>query len=256
MSRPLIRSDADAFVKKNRSIIYGTMLGDATVPSPSGKNTSMQFCHSGPQKEYLFYKYELFKEVAYAPTLVIHGDKKQYSSWRFHTAKHKAWQIIWSIFHEGSEKRTRAGRTYIPKIVNQRILDVLDDHGVALWWMDDGFVSFQHNDETGWWNEFARLSTCDFTFEENELIAKWFLDQYGATATVQRQKSERNKDSIYPVLNFSWQEFLKIKARIDKFIIPSMVYKTDIKAMQFWMSKRLLEPHGMKFDGESILRLK
>lgn len=255
MSRPIIRSDADAFVKKNRSIIYGTMLGDSTIPAPTGKNTHMQFTHSGPQKEYLFYKYELFKEVAYAPTFITHGDKKQYSSWRFYTAKHKAWQIVWSIFHEGSKKRERAGRTYIPKIVNRRILDELDDHGVALWWMDDGFVSFQYNTETEWWNEFARLSTCDFTFEENDLMAKWFLERYGAAATVQHLKSG-DKSTIYPILNFSWQEFLKIKARIDRFILPSMTYKTNVKATQFWMSKRLLEPHGLQFDGSGITHLK
>lgn len=254
MARKIIPVDVEAFIRKNRSALYGTMLGDATIRNPSGENTLMEFAHCGAQKDYLFHKYELFKPVSYEPTFVPYGKKKQYTSWRFRTSKNKAWNEVWKVFHSGGVSRKRSGREYVPKIVTTEILNSIGHDGVALWWMDDGFVSFQFNNETGWWNEYGRLSTCDYSFEENELMVDWFKRRYGATATIQRIRSMSNKSLLYPVLNFSWQQFLKIKKHIDPFIIPSMKHKTNIRALQFWMSKRLLEPHKLRFDGQEIVK--
>lgn len=117
--------------------------------------------------------------------------------------------------------------------------------------MDDGFVSFTLNEETNQWNEFARLSTCDFTFEENELMLEWFGRTYGAVGTVQKQRVQKS-DRVYPILYFNWQEFLKIAQRISPFVPSFMKYKVDVKAARIWMSERLLKPHGFSFEDGKI----
>lgn len=241
--------DVERFVEKNKSVLYGTLLGDATIPEANGRNTLLQISHSAKQKDYLFYLYEIFSEVSHPPRFQDRGPDGSF--WRFNTVRHKAWQGVWSTFHENSKRRDRAGRSYVPKIVNQRILDSLDDRGVAVWWMDDGFVSFTLNEETNQWNEFARLSTCDFTFEENELMLEWFGRTYGAVGTVQKQRVQKS-DRVYPILYFNWQEFLKIAQRISPFVPSFMKYKVDVKAARIWMSERLLKPHGFSFEDGKI----
>ena len=237
--------DVESFVEKNRSVIYGAMLGDATIPIAEGRNTLLQIAHGVDQKDYLFHKYEMLKAVAHPPRFGDYGTHGR--RWSFNTVRHKAWQKVWSVFHENSKKRTRAGRTYIPKVITKTILASLDDKGVALWWVDDGFVSFGWNEETSQWREFGKLSTCDFTFEENELALQWFREVYGATGTVHLQRVQKS-ERTYPIIYFSWQECLKIFGRISPFVPECMKHKIDLEAAKLWKSRTLLWPHGLSVD--------
>lgn len=201
MAEPRIQNkrklvDVRGFVNKNRSAIYGMLLGDATIPAAHGRNTLLQVSHSEKQRDYVFYKYGLLSSISYPPT---HGDYSSGKVWKFHTVRDVEWQRVWSVFHEGSAVRDRAGKKYIPKVVNRKILDALDDLGVALWWMDDGHTSFWWNNETLQWREYASLAICDVTFQEADLIAAWFREKYGADGKVQKVKSQKF-DHHYPLL--------------------------------------------------------
>lgn len=233
--------DVESFIKKNRSIIYGTLLGDSAIPNSGEKNTMMEFSHGPDQKDYLFHKFKLFEEVSYPPSF---GSYESGDRWYFHTVKHPAWQEVRSVFHAGSAKRTRSGRTYTPKVMSQEILNALDDHGVALWIMDDGNLSFWANQETRQWREYAKIAVCDFTFDEAELAASWFRGRYGADCKVERQKSQSGTH-YYPLIYFSWQEYLKIAIRIRPFVPECMGYKIDIQAARIWAERGLLNTHGV-----------
>jgi len=241
--------DVAQFIEKNRSLIYGAILGDAYLPGAHGKSTHLVFGHGIPQKEYLFHKYELFKEASYPPYFQKsdHGD-----SWRFHTVKSVEWQRVWSIFHQDSKKIIDfTGKSKILMTFRREaVLDVLDDHGMALWWMDDGYLNFSWNKKTRQWKETAKLATCGFPAEINQMILQWIEAKYGAKGYVTKQKVQK-KNRFYEILEFNWQEFLKIAVRVKPYVIPSMFYKIDLAAMKIYHKKGILGPCKIKIDRES-----
>lgn len=241
-----VEVNVDGFIERNKSVIFGTMLGDASISDGKGRNTLLRVAHGVDQKDYLFHKYEIFKEVANPPRFYDRGEDGSF--WNFNTVRHPAWQKVWAVFHENSRtKKLNGGRSYSPKVVNEKVLNALDDRGVAFWWMDDGNVSFHFNKETGQWREYAKLATCDFTIEENELMLSWFKRTYGACGTVSMQRVQKT-ERVYPLLYFSWQEFLKIVMRVSPFVPSCMSYKMEVQAAKLWMSKNLLDPHGLSVD--------
>ena len=69
-----------------RSIIIGTVLGDGSLIASRSKNhLRLQIGHCITQKEYVFWKYEMLKDLILTPPTYQVKNR----SWRFRTISHQ-----------------------------------------------------------------------------------------------------------------------------------------------------------------------
>lgn len=215
-----------AFINKRRGSIYGMMMGDGYVCA-RGSSSYFGINHGVDQKGYLFYKYELLKEVCMAKP-VLHGDKRgeRFRSWHFHTTCDVEWQKIWSIFHQDSPRVVRYGRTFYRKVVTPHILNTLDNRGVAIWLCDDGYLARFKNGGMDF-----RVATCEFTEQHHELMLRWFRDTYGAIGRlwINQNRDANGEVRKYRYLAFGRLQFAKIAEKVIRYVPDSMKHKFYIQ---------------------------
>jgi hypothetical protein len=215
------------FVNTNRPIIYGTMLGDASIIN-RGSHATLSISHAEDQKALVFHKWNLFREVAPTPPRSYPCEKWGQPKWYFHTACDVEWQKIWSIFHQNCRTAVFNGRKVCYKVVTPQILREVDDGGLALWVMDDGSYTYGHQTHNvGKPLNFFRLHTEGYTFAENRLVAEWFRERYGVSVTILRS-FKHLKDGTpreYFNIRIGWKEYERIVAKIEPYVIPEMRHK-------------------------------
>jgi len=215
------------FVNANRSIIYGTLMGDSYIMS-RGSGSAMRILHAEDQKALVMHKYDLFREVAPTAPRSFPHTKWGQPKWYFWTACDTEWQRVWSVFHQNCVPRIVNGRKYHYKVVTPQILSEIDDRGMALWIMDDGSYAYGHqemNPEKPMRS--FRLHTEGYTLDENNLIADWLKSKYDVDATVLSSK-KCLKDGTpveYWFIRIGWREFEKIAKRVEPYVIPEMAFK-------------------------------
>ena len=119
------------FSRLQTSVLVGSLLGDGTLRLGKGAiNVNFKVEHGLRQKEYVFWKYQVFKEwVTTPPKLSVRydGNRLPYpKSWWFRTIRHP--EI--TLFH----------KKFYPfgiKIVPNDIKNFLDPLAFAVWIMDD-----------------------------------------------------------------------------------------------------------------------
>jgi len=222
------------FINKNRSVVYGTMLGDAYIMS-RGSGSGLRILHAEDQKDLVMHKYDLFHEVAPTPPRSFPHEKWGQPKWYFWTACDTEWQRVWSTFHQNCRTEVFGGKKVRCKVVTRQILKEIDDRGLAMWIMDDGSYTYGHQTSNPKLEmNFFRLHTEGYTLDENRLVAKWLHDRYGVSATITESKKFLKDGSprTYHLIRIGWQEFEKIAKRVKKFIIPSMTHKIGTGPLQ------------------------
>lgn len=215
------------FVNMNRPIIYGTLLGDASIIN-RGSHATLSVSHAEDQKALVFHKWKLFHEVAPTEPRSYPCEKWGQSKWYFHSACDVEWQKIWSIFHQDCRTAFFGGRKVCYKVVTPQILREVDDKGLALWVMDDGSFTYGHQTHSVCKPlRFFRLHTEGYTFAENRLVAEWFREKYGTSVTIGRSRKILSDGSSREYFNIriGWKEYEKIVQRIEPYIIPEMRHK-------------------------------
>lgn len=120
------------------SLIKGSILGDGHI----AENNSFIVSHAEDQKEYLFWKYEILKDVCSSPPAYYQGQKKYFLGDRVYDCK------PWYRFNT----RLLNCLGNIKNIPKTKIISDLDDLGVAIWFLDDG-----NREECNWRLCFAAL---------------------------------------------------------------------------------------------------
>jgi hypothetical protein len=221
------------FVNKHRPVLYGMMLGDSSIIN-RGSHAMFRVYHAEDQKDLVFHKYELLKEVAPTPPKV-YDCKYGQPKWYFYTASDVEWQRLWSIFHQDAPPRVVNGKKIFYKKVTSEILRGLDDRGLAMWIMDDGSYTYGHQKTNpSIPMHFFRLSTEGYSLPENELIASWFKEKYGVTSSIyaSHKKLKDGTSREYFYIRIGWREFEKIVPRVKPHIISSMTYKIGMGSSQ------------------------
>lgn len=204
------------FININRGVIYGMMLGDGTV-SNRGTSANFRINHAPGQREYLEFKRALFGEVASETKLAVNGKTKQ-EFYYFYTLASSEWQRVWSVFHQDSRKITVGAKSYVKKVVTPVILRDLNDFGVALWCLDDGYLTH---------GSFI-ISTCSFDRTEHELMAQWFAERYGLRAAIYEMNNVVNgQRRPYLKLAFGVEHTKHLIDLIRPYVPPCMAYKVD-----------------------------
>jgi hypothetical protein len=188
-------------------LIVGSLLGDARLECRSKGvrhpvSARLRIQQSEKQKEYVWWKYHILKDVVLRGPrrILVSRDALRnavHHSWYFHTKTVEWLGPLYHLFY-------RKGVKQFPS----EIVPYLTPRAIAIWFMDDG------SNVGGSYT----LSTHNFSFEEQERMAKFFAMQYGVHVSIVKDRSRfklaiGKKDA--PV-------FTEI---IAPYIIPSMTYK-------------------------------
>lgn len=152
------------FNKENISkidLVIGCLLGDGHIE----KNGRIQVFHSIKQKEYTLWLMELFKKffkVTYRErTCKLKDSDKEYKQVGFYVTGNKYTKLIRQY-------------TYKPnKTINMRQLNKLSPLGLAIWYLDDGCLSFIKKDNKIKSRQII-LNTQGFSYEEQLIICEYF----------------------------------------------------------------------------------
>lgn len=188
-------------------VLIGSLLGDARLECRSiGKRhpitARLRIHHSDKQKDYVFWKYEVFEDIVEKcpkKIMVWHDkirDKKHYS-WYFHSKSLEALGLLQQCFYKSKTK-----------IIPENIFDLLTPRALAIWFMDDG---------TNAGNSYIINTQC-FSKEEQEKIIDFFKEKYSINAKLV-------KEYLNFKIAFGRHEYQKLNAVIEPYIIPSMIYK-------------------------------
>src|SRR3989344_7210657 len=138
-----------------KSVLLGALYG-CLIANSSNTNVRFQTEHSAKQKDYVFWKYEIFKNFVLTPPKYLTKTR----SWKFRTVSHKDFLPFHRRFYKN-------GRKVLPN--DLRFLT--DPMVLAVWYMDDGCLEKR---KIG-----CILNTQSFTYEENMRLAKFLSGNLG-----------------------------------------------------------------------------
>lgn len=165
--------------KIDRAILYGLAIGDGHISYRTRlkddkyeyEQAELIIGHSIKQEEYIKYKAKLIHS--------IFGGKENKVSIVFHTVNgnkyegrrvsktNKYFRLMHRVLYSQNNK----------KLITSKVLSYLNEQSIALWFMDDGSISFNKNKQ----GEITSLSfsictqVCE---EEAKLIVSWFKEKY------------------------------------------------------------------------------
>lgn len=201
------------FTTKQREYLFGSLLGDDCIrKNKDGKYPYLQVTHGTKQREYVKWKYDMWK-------LIAPGGIKRDTPIKIHTGVYYADGFITAAhpdFMEFLEMFYWHGR----KVVNEEILHNLTPFSLALWYMDDGYYRRSRGR--------AQLSTNSFTYRENIMIKKYFADIWNISSNIGRS------DSGTHYIWFNTENTIKLFQIIKDDILPLFGYKIDLKRKLMW----------------------
>lgn len=195
------------FPSHQLDVLIGSLLGDARLECRSiGKRhpitARLRIHHSDKQKDYVFWKYEIFKDIVEKgprKIMVWHDSKrnKNHYSWYFHSKSLENLGLPQKYFYRGKTK-----------ILPENVFDLITPRALAVWFMDDG-------SNTG--NSYTINTQC-FSKEEQEKIVDFFKKKYNINAKIVKEYSNFK-------IAIGRHEYQKLSDIIEPYIIPSMIYK-------------------------------
>jgi hypothetical protein len=199
--------------KKNKGILIGLCIGDGYITNKIHKKynyiqNSIVFYHCAKQKEYIDYKAELLLSVfgGKKPNVVLFNNNG-YPGYRM-MKTHKYFKILRELLYKDNHK-----------LITRRCLDYLTPQGLAIWYMDDGNLAKKKRN--GKIHAYELYLNTFVTDEEHDEIINYFKEKWDINfSKVKNHNGYRLRCGTKEA-----RKFIKI---IDKYVIPSMKYKTDI----------------------------
>lgn len=205
--------------REDRGILVGMALGDGHLSVrkrfKQGKyayeSAEITIVHSIQQKEYVEHKAELVRKIFGGKHTVrehvtnLPRTGRSYLQYGF-SKSNKYFKTLQGIMYRDREK-----------YIDLQVLNMLNPHGIAIWYMDDGHARRNLNRD-GWISSVSTdISTC-CSKEETETICFWFGKEYDI------------KFSSYPTkgrfsIRCNTAESHKFARLVEPYIIPSMRYK-------------------------------
>ncbi|MCD6255272.1 MAG: hypothetical protein J7J44_03245, partial [Deltaproteobacteria bacterium] len=195
--------------EEQQQILLGTLLGDANI-SLLGKGSKyhiLRLCHSNKQLEYLKWKIFMLQEFFRAELYVRHDEHG--CRYQINSISHPIFTELYNIFYSGGRKT-----------LNRKILNKISELGLAVWFMDDGFL-YGANKKKGWKGNLA-LSTSNFSRGEHELLVQWFKEKWGINAKIY------TRSDGFLELHFPSNASRRFKKLISPYVLPLFEYKLDV----------------------------
>lgn len=167
--------------KKDRAILYGLAIGDGHISHRNRlKDNKYAYVsaeliigHGDKQKNYIEHKADLVHKIfggnrpkvaKVSHTLKTTG--KTYCGWRIAKTNKYFRQMHKTLYKENKQKK-----------ITEQVLSYLDEHSLALWFMDDGSIGHNKNRDGVITSVDFKIST-HCTKEEAELISKWLSEKW------------------------------------------------------------------------------
>jgi hypothetical protein len=215
-------SDLDDIVltKTQEQMILGSLLGDMNIwrqhKGVSGiSHPELRISHSVKQREYVWWKYEILKNIARKePYEIIQktGFGAGLGSCRFETKSLKCFEPIYDVVI-GKDGKKHITQEWLDKIAEPIAL--------ATWYMDDGSRGCGNGDRIKPW--FAMGLSTD---NEVSIMRHWLDDTWGLKTSYRRARGYYNENT-YAILQISLRYREKFKNIIETNVISSMRYKVD-----------------------------
>lgn len=201
-----------------KGALYGTLLGDSTVTNRN------EFSCEQISKKLIEYKGDILKQIA--PDLQVYyhsrdrGDKqvingKIYNrniSYVVQTDKHP-------YFEKYREELYNTGT----KQVTMKVLNSLTPEGIALWFMDDGYLDYKASNNT------RNLRICTDSFDELSIknIMQYFNDVWQIQTKLYMHNAGYNR-APKPRVSFNPENSQKLIVLVHKYFLPEFYYKIDL----------------------------
>lgn len=192
--------------------VYAKLLGDGCITkSRHHVEYHFEFGHEEKQREYAKYCANILEGFGTYSEKERKRDPKIY--------KKSEWiECVFKSIHNSDFSRIyRHCYEHGRKIVNKEILDIIDDFGLAVWYMDDG------HKVTG--QKASYLNTLCFTLNENKMIVEWLWERFQVRSNVVKAGKSRNgRDDLYRIRisSSTWDRFCSI---IEPHIQEELKYK-------------------------------
>lgn len=197
--------------KKQKRLLIALLIGDGTISS----NYVFKLSHSNDQREYLEWKVKLLNEAE----IKNNGIKEYISSCGYNKGR----KVIYSQISINSTIKALRRSVYTPKkTFTRNLLNWLDDLGIAIWFMDDGFININESEQRH--NSIQRnikISTC-VDKDTCNMIIHYFKDKWDIEFRPFIEKSKLF--SIATRTNEDSDKFISI---VEPYIkqVPSLLYK-------------------------------
>lgn len=189
--------------QEEEQVIVGGLLGDLhSRVTKTAKNPRLEGGHGFKQREYMLWKVSLLKRLKWW----IY--KTKINTYSYQSKNFPALWKYQNLFYPNGEK-----------IITRETLDLLDDFGVLIWYLDDG--SYVKKDKS------CRFHTNGFSANEQKEILWWFNEKYSINPRIHTQRDSKNyPGKKWEYIYISRKDTKKLFKSLEKFEIPDcMRYK-------------------------------
>ena len=186
-----------------KQLLIGSLLGDGSFNKIDSNSSSccLTIIHKKEQYDYIKLKYDILDKYNLVNKITFHT----HNDYRFKNPEYTDCRV---------KSRVNPIFTYIrnnsyidgKKVINLDIIEDIDALGLAIWYMDDGYVT----------KSSCIFSTCSFTTESQQRIADFLLGRFNLHFTV-----GKNDNSLYLLS----KDFEKFKNLVSPYILPILQYK-------------------------------
>lgn len=226
-----------------RAIILGTLLGDGSLKVQNKyANANLQIRHSETQKEYLFWKAKMLKEIAGDRSVSVQkpdGYSKD-RKWRFVSKRLSSLTELHQLTYRNNNLRIR-----------RKWLNQMTPLSLAVWWCDDGSL-------IGYGGRKGVFCTDGFEKKSVKILARYLKVVWSVRAIVapimREYKGERRQ---------YWRIWIRSQEELKKFLriilpyipVSSMLRKVvllykDSQFQQRWISEII---HLSHFSHSTVL---
>lgn len=189
---------------RQKSILFGSLLGDSCLKSRNDTTAYLSISHSIKQKAYIDWLYEEFKTIC-------NRFPQEYVS----KGKYTTYELC-------SESRVDIkeikNKIYVPnKRISQWWLDQINDLSLAIWYMDDGCLSYVNKTKM-----IFSFATNSFTMEENYALSEMLKIKFNISSEI---KPISRRAGVQYNLIISDCSFKNFEDTISKYIVSDLSYK-------------------------------
>lgn len=201
-----------------KGALYGTLLGDSTVTNRN------EFSCEQISENLIKYKGNILENIA--PDLLVYYHSRNRGSKQIINGKEYNRNISFVVqtnqhpyFSSFREELYHTGT----KQVSMSILKRLTPEGLALWFMDDGYLDYKPSNNT------RNLRICTDSFDEISIknIMQYFHDEHGITCKLYMHNAGHGRD-FKPRVSFNPENAQKFISLVYKYFLPEFYYKIDL----------------------------
>lgn len=196
--------------KEKKSLLIAMLLGDGTISS----NYVFKLSHSEEQREFLEWKVKLLQDAGFK----VNGIKEYISKCGYNEGK----KVLYSQLSINPTIKALRRTVYIPKkTFTRRLLNWLDELGVAIWYMDDGCVNVNTSKQRATIQHTIKIATC-VPEDIIEMIINYFSERWN----IKFRKFKEGKET-FSIASSSEEDFQKFVSIVRPYIeqVPSLLYK-------------------------------